>query len=205
MLRRAQAEPRAKLGVDDRDRLGNGVFGDRRRHVGKPQVRRHQRDAKAAADEHHHDARRAGALREEFGVAHEREAGVGERALLHGRGHQRLEIAAGARVARAREHLIHRVRVGRVGMTGPHRRGERLVPHFDDTAGRRERQRIEVRIHRRKTDARRARGEQVAIAERDEARRQRTLALAHREHRDDLRADACGLARGDRDRRPDFH
>ena len=54
--------------------------------------------------------------------------------------------AANAPVAQASvrvlQHRQHAVRVGRIGAAGRDRRGERLVPDFDDAAGGRERDRI---------------------------------------------------------------
>src|SRR5215470_11803745 len=49
-------------------------------------------------------------------------------------------------------------------------------------------------------DALRARGDHVAIAEHDNARRPRPLLMAHRQHGDELGADSRGFARSDRDR-----
>ena len=67
------------------------------------QVGRDERDAqrrvRRAADEQHHDVRRVRALREEFGMPDERNAGVHQHALLDRRRDQRGERAGGARVA----------------------------------------------------------------------------------------------------------
>jgi hypothetical protein len=54
-------------------------------------------------------------------------------------------------------------------------------------------------------DALRARRENVAVAEYDEAGRPRSLLMARCEHGDEFGADACGFARGDRDRGEKAH
>ena len=67
------AEARDQVAAQDLERLGEAFARDRRRHVAQREVRRRERDAHAAADQHHDDARRAGALGEELGVAGERQ------------------------------------------------------------------------------------------------------------------------------------
>ena len=176
------------------------VARDRGGHVLQRQMRGDERDAQRrigrAADQQHHDARRVRALGEEFGVARERDARVHDHALLHRRGDERGERAGRAGVGRVFEHREHAVRVGGVGLPGRDRRGERLMPDFDDAARGRERQRIEFARSAARAPMRAARSASSARSPTMTRRAANgVLGVAHREHRAQFGTDARGLAR----------
>ncbi len=103
MRGRVDAEAQAQVAVQDAQDVLEALARDRRGHGGERQVRRGERHAQPAAGEHHHDARRSGALGEVLGVAGERDAGVVDRRLLHRRRDHRGELARLAAVEGAIE------------------------------------------------------------------------------------------------------
>ena len=179
---------------------------DRRGHGGERQVRGHERDAQRRRPPTSSITTRGVCVRcgEELGVAGERDARVLSTLFCTGA----VTSAANAPVAHASaarvEHREHRLPrspgSGAPGVDG-HRDG--LVPDLDaHGVGSARPPRIERGVTAAQRPMRCARAAQhVAIADDDEPRGPRPLAMAHREHRDELGADARGLAGGDRDRR----
>jgi hypothetical protein len=132
-----------------------------------------QRDAQAAADQHHDHVRRRGLLGQELRVPGKGDAGVVDDAFLNRSGHHRLVLSPEAALHRALEH-------------GEDIRAVRRI----EAAGRAGAPQRDVRDFRKAL-------EEAAIADGDHARRE---ALSG-EHAAQLRSDARGLARGQRDDR----
>ena len=86
-----------------------------------------ERDAQAAADQHHDDLRRARMLGEIFGVAGEGDAGIVDHALLHRRGHHRGELAVQASPHGAVEDGQHIASICWIEPAGNRRASERHV------------------------------------------------------------------------------
>src|SRR5437899_2508851 len=84
------------------------------------------------------------------------------------------------------------------------RYGERLMQNLDRAAWT-EHDWIVVGVRRRKTDPFRALGQELAIADQDEARGQTLADLPLREHRQKLGPDSRGFAASYGDRRGTFH
>ena len=120
-------EAALQVGIDHPQGARHTVGGDGARHLGKGQMRGGERDAQAAADQHHHDRRAAGLLGEIFGVAGEGDAGVVDHALLHRRGHHGGELALEAAADGAVENRQHIASVCRIEPAGNRRTRERHV------------------------------------------------------------------------------
>ena len=131
------AELIAERAIDDRRASRRTrLVGQRSGNVGEREMRRDERDAQRrigiATHEHHDDARRVRARSEELGMAGERNARILDRALLHGRGDQRVERRRWRtrrwRRAACRGRCCAFVGSGRPGTAGD---GQRAVPDFD--------------------------------------------------------------------------
>jgi hypothetical protein len=91
-----------------------------------------ERDAQAAAHEHHHHVDTARLLGEVFRVAGKRNSRVVDDALLHRRRDHRGIFAGEAAPHRAIEQREDVAAIGGVELSGPRRPGERNVLHIGD-------------------------------------------------------------------------
>ena len=144
--------------------------------IGERQVRGGERYAQAAADQHHDHLLRTRALREKFGMAAKRDAGIVERAFLHRRGHHRVELAGEAAAQRALEDRDDIGAVRGVEAAGNARPDQRDVLDIGTA------------------------GKQAAVADRHDARGERLA----RHARAKLRPDPGRFARSERDDRSTF-
>ena len=135
--RPAHREEAPQVGVQDAQHGLEPLRRDGGGHVLQREVRRGERHAQAAADQHHDRQRGAAACGEILGVAGERHARVVDDALVHRRGHHRVELAREATVDRPVEQ--RRARIGHSRDPGARRgtvRAERHVQHLDAVAWR---------------------------------------------------------------------
>ena len=203
--RSRDAESADEFGKEDREAARDACARDRRGYRGQGEVggreRHTQRTCVAFArrrDQHHHDVP-GSACREELGVAGERDARVVDDALVQRRGHDRVELAIAGPVGGTREHLDDPARVARIELTRRHALRQRKRQHAQLARGTRRHVFIRVVRTQPQRNARGARRvlEQGRIDERDQI----GLDRGRGEPCKQLRADARGLARGQREAR----
>ena len=93
--------------VHDSDQRLELLHVERVRDRTERKMRSRERDAQRLAREQHHRMSGAGELREKLRVTRETHAGGADDALLHGRGHERVRLAAEAKLGAAAQLLEH--------------------------------------------------------------------------------------------------
>ncbi len=155
-------------------------------------MRRHERDAHRLARQHHDRARDAAGRGQIFGVSAERDARIVDHALLHGRGDHGGELTAATPVDRAIQQREHVARIAGIESTrddGP-RNGMMLDDEPSGGFGDGDAQRTGAFV------------EQRAIDEADDLAAEVFAQGELRERDAEVRADAGGLAGGQRDACP---
>jgi hypothetical protein len=186
----------AHVVVEDAERGVEQIGRDRIADGAQRQVGRRERDAQGAGGEQHDGMRRAGALREIFGVAGERHAGIVDHALLHGRGDDGGELAAHGARDRAVEQREHVRRIRRIERACDAGRCQGDVEHAQPvgSGGFRVIGGVGNQLDPQ-TEHARALDQQCTRADDDERAGKRRQSESEAE----VRTDAGGFTRGDRD------